>query len=61
MLYNGDGEEIGFPNQAGNPLWCVLPYYLYGAVLSELAFYWQEEGFNRQAWEEATSELISDS
>ena len=58
MRFDGDGQEIGFPNQAGHPLWCVLPDYLYQAVLAQLALYWQEEGFDRQAWENAASALM---
>lgn len=25
MRWNGDGQDIGYPNQGGNPLWFQLP------------------------------------
>ncbi|MHA2219417.1 MAG: hypothetical protein ACXACY_26195 [Candidatus Hodarchaeales archaeon] len=38
--WNGQGEDIGFPSQGGNPIWHVVPrflaYYLLKGLLHEL-------------------------
>ena len=60
VRYDGENEQdVGFPSAFGNPVWFILPHYLNQAVLAELAFHWQEEGFNRQAWENAASALMA--
>src|SRR5438132_862890 len=32
--WNGDGDELGFPNASGNPIWHVVPEFLRIPVLS---------------------------
>jgi hypothetical protein len=38
--WNGEGADLGFPSQGGNPLWHVVPkflaYYLLKGLLHEL-------------------------
>ena len=56
VRYNGerdDDSDIGHPRRARNPLWFMVPSYLNRAVLYELTFHWQEQDFNRTAWENA--------
>lgn len=31
--WNGPGNSLGFPNQAGHPIWHVVPEFLVGPVL----------------------------
>ena len=34
--WNGDKDELGFPNQAGNPIWHVVPKFLELSLLQGL-------------------------
>ena len=34
--WNGDDDEVGFPNQAGHPIWHVIPPFLQIPILSGL-------------------------
>ena len=36
MRWNGEGEEVGYPNHAGNPVWFIIPDDLMIPILKSL-------------------------
>lgn len=46
MRWNGEGEEVGYPNHAGNPVWFIIPDDLMVPILKSLLE--KEEGKKEQ-------------
>jgi len=54
IRWNGENEDLGFPNSAGYPIWFVVPKFLAKSILHEL---WNSKNGHKNNIEKAIEEL----
>ncbi|MCF8451720.1 MAG: hypothetical protein K9G42_00880 [Pedobacter sp.] len=58
MRWNGEPHERGYPGQAGNPLWFVVPEPLERAILDEMVAIGNNSNVNQSSLNHARQVLL---